>query len=101
MLTVSGDDFDAIYTVSGKVVSPDGDHVEGAVVLLRESSTSRISSEGEKYLYVKNRHLLRTQDVFARTTTDAEGKFEFREVKSPAFPKGLDDLNASRHRRSA
>ena len=74
VLTVSGDDFDAIYTVSGQVVSPDGNPVEGAIVLLRESSTSRISSESEKYLYVKDRHLLRTQDVFARTTTDAEGK---------------------------
>ncbi len=44
-------------------------------------------AKSTKYIYVKDRHLLRTRDVFARTTTDAKGKFEFREAKSPAFPK--------------
>ncbi len=87
VLTVSGDDFDAIFTVSGQVVSSDGSPVEGAFVVLRESSTTRISREFEKYAYAKDRQVTRVPDVFARTTTDREGKFEFREVKSPALPR--------------
>jgi hypothetical protein len=84
VLTVTGDEFGAIFTASGQVVSPEGEPVEGAIVLLRESSNSRISSDPEKYLNANDRSLLRVPDVFARTVTGHYGEFEFREVKSPA-----------------
>ncbi len=74
VLTVNGDEFAGINTVSGQVVSPAGDPVAGATVLLRESSSRRMNIESEKYRYAENRNELRTEDVFARTTTDIDGK---------------------------
>jgi cytidylate kinase len=39
VLTVTGDQFDAIFSVDGVVLSDSGEPVAGAIVLLRESST--------------------------------------------------------------
>ncbi len=87
VLTPVGDQFSRELTLSGQVIAPGVGPVPGAIVLLRESSTSRISAEPEKYIEVENRHLVRTQDVLARTQTDAEGKFQFDKVKAPPLPK--------------
>jgi hypothetical protein len=51
-----GDEFGAVFTVSGQVSTVDGKPVEGAIVVLRESSTDRISMEPDKFLYDKQRH---------------------------------------------
>lgn len=56
-------------------------------MLLRESSTARISSEPKSYIEIPQRHLVRVNDVFARTTTDRDGRFRFAGAKSPAMPK--------------
>ncbi len=87
VLTVTGDEYHSMFTFSGQVLSADGQSVEGAIVLLRESSTQRISSEPTKYVEIDDGHLVRVQDVFARTVTDREGRFSFDKVKSPALPK--------------
>ncbi|MGN6134546.1 MAG: carboxypeptidase regulatory-like domain-containing protein [Aureliella sp.] len=87
VLTVTGEEYHAILSVEGQVLSADGQPVEDAIVLLRESSTARISSEPKKYIDIEDRHLTRVNDVFARTRTDRQGKYRFENVKSPALPK--------------
>lgn len=87
VLDVTSDQFDASFYASGQVLSSSGEPVAGAIVVLRESSTSRLSSDPGKYIYVPNRHLIRTDDVFARTSTDADGRFTFEDAKSPVFSK--------------
>ncbi len=88
VLTVTGNEYSNIMDVSGQVIGPGGEPVAGAFVLLRESSTARISSEPQKYIEREDRHLVRVDDVFARTITDTDGTFRFKNVKSPAMRKG-------------
>lgn len=87
VLNITGEEYDAEFDVSGQVLSATGQPVEGAIVVLRESSTARISSEFKKYIDIPQRHLVRVNDVFARTTTDRDGRFRFTGAKSPAMPK--------------
>lgn len=87
LIDVAGDDFKATFTVTGTVLDSDEQPVAGAVVVLRESSTQRISSQPDVYLYREDRHLARTDDVFARVTTDEQGRFEIRDAKAPPLPK--------------
>jgi beta-lactamase regulating signal transducer with metallopeptidase domain/protocatechuate 3,4-dioxygenase beta subunit len=82
VLNVTGDDYEAQWDVDGQVLTPEGTPVEGAVVLLRESSIDRYSSESMKSPEFKGSVLSPYKDVFARTTTDSEGRFKFRDVKS-------------------
>ncbi len=86
-MTVTGDEYHASFDVSGRVISPDGEPVAGAVVLLRESSTQRVSAEHAKY---KDdplaRETLRLSDVFARTVTDQDGTYRFENAKAPILP---------------
>ena len=85
VMTVFSEDYCRMLTVEGQVRTASGEPVMGAIVLLRESSTWRISREPSKYIYVPDRHLVRTHDVFARTITDRDGKYRFDNVKSPAL----------------
>ncbi len=87
VLTVTGDEFDAIFDVSGRVTDPEGKPIAGATVVLRESSTMRLSAEYQKYFDNEHRTLQRTQDVFARTTTNERGEFRIEDARSPALPK--------------
>ena len=66
-----------LLTALGKVLDPAGKPVAGATVYLREWSTYRVSSQ--PYLQDK-----KIDDILAKTQTDAEGKFEFKNV--PAKP---------------
>jgi beta-lactamase regulating signal transducer with metallopeptidase domain len=86
VLSVTGEDYESEFDVSGQVLSPSGQPVAGAIVLLRESSTARISAEYLKYLQVPQRHLIRVNDVFARTISNGDGRFQFNGVKAPAMP---------------
>ena len=67
----------ALLTAFGKVLDPAGKPVAGATVYLREWSTYRVSSQ--PYLQDK-----KIDDILAKTQTDAEGKFEFKNI--PAKP---------------
>ncbi|QDV83926.1 carboxypeptidase regulatory-like domain-containing protein [Planctomycetes bacterium TBK1r] len=85
------DDYAVIVNVSGTVLSPDGQPVSGAAVVLRESSGHRVSRDPQKYLYSVDRDLIRAPDVIGRTDTNASGEFEFAAVKAPAFPNDRTD----------
>ncbi|MCR9292865.1 MAG: carboxypeptidase regulatory-like domain-containing protein [bacterium] len=83
---VDGDEHGPIFTVSGKVTSPDGQPAAGAVVLLRESPQARVSAES-RMVETEDRHLAAVPDVFAKTIADAQGQYRFENIKSPAIPK--------------
>ncbi len=85
VLTVTGDAFSTSYTVAGQVVTPEGVPVAGAIVLLRESSSRRLMSDESLLRSFKDMPIPRIDDVLARTTTDVNGKFQFRDVKSPTI----------------
>ncbi|QEG01349.1 Regulatory protein BlaR1 [Stieleria maiorica] len=85
------EDYAVIVNVSGKVLSPDGQPVPSAVVVLRESSNTRASSNFNKYLLSVDRNQVRVPDVIARTETNANGEFEFTNIKAPAFPRDRSD----------
>lgn len=83
LLTLAdGDPGGIVFTVRGKVVSPDGEPAVGAMVVLRESSTRRISSNHVPLPITSTRPWV-VNDVFARTTTDANGAYEFANVAAP------------------
>ncbi|WP_182866885.1 M56 family metallopeptidase [Stieleria mannarensis] len=84
-------DHAVIVSVSGKVISPGGEPVPGAVVILRESSGRRASSDINKYLLSVDRNLIRVPDVIGRSETNANGEFEFRRVKAPALANDRTD----------
>ncbi|WP_197455884.1 carboxypeptidase regulatory-like domain-containing protein [Stieleria neptunia] len=81
------EDVAVIVSVSGKVLSPDGQPVAGATVVLRESSGRRASSDLNKYLLSVDRNLIRVPDAIALVETNASGEFEFSHLKAPAFPR--------------
>ncbi|WP_419189014.1 carboxypeptidase regulatory-like domain-containing protein [Stieleria marina] len=79
-----GDPDGVVFTVRGIIQDADGQPVPNATVVLCEGSTYRISSMSrprpiETYLdnYMVN-------DVFARTTSDADGRYAFTNVAAPA-----------------
>ena len=78
---------DTVFHVWGQVVSSEGEPVPGASVVIRESSTARISSEPQKYVYRPDRHRVRVHDVFGTAVTDEEGRFEIRGARAPALPR--------------
>ena len=84
--TAGGDGYQRL-TVSGKVLSTKGEPIQDAIVLLRESGGHRIYVEPSPYLTRDDFYMLRTHDVFARTSSGEDGKFEFHGVKSPGFKK--------------
>ena len=72
--------------VSGVVRDADGHPVAGAVVLLRESSTTRIGANYAQTETSDDLYLREVADVLARTTSDSSGRFEFRDVEAPGYP---------------
>lgn len=82
---VSDTDYEAEFTVSGRVLSTEGSPVAEAIVVLRESSRATLSWDS-KYRRRRTYERSRTNDVFAKATTDAEGRFEIRSAKAPAVP---------------
>ncbi len=91
VLTVEGDDYHAIFHVDGHVLTHDGQPVAGAVVVLRESASARVTMmrrEDPNLFRGDRRWNVRTNDVFARTTTNAAGHFRFTGVKSPSLTSG-------------
>lgn len=87
VLNVEGDDYEAEFFVTGQVLDQRGKPVPDAIVVIRESSTSRISAKPQIYLETDQRDLIRTKDVFGKVTTDAEGKFVIDGAKAPAMPE--------------
>ncbi|MEM0925520.1 MAG: carboxypeptidase regulatory-like domain-containing protein, partial [Planctomycetota bacterium] len=77
--------------VSGTVLDADGQPVKDAVVLLRESSTTRISAASAFVETPEELYLRETADVLARTTSDASGKFEFHQIDAPGIPRRSAD----------
>ncbi len=86
VLTVTGDEHDGVFNVSGVVVNAAGEPVAGAVVVLRESTMMRVNvliRKGE-FKFGEDRWKI-LPDVFARMLTDDNGRFEFRNVKAPSL----------------
>lgn len=88
VIEVSDEDYEVAFSISGQVVSDAGKPVAGAIVVLRESSNSRINADYKKYLNPASSDFdwLRTDDVFAKTQTDADGKFMIQAARAPAMP---------------
>ncbi|MCA9135499.1 MAG: carboxypeptidase regulatory-like domain-containing protein [Planctomycetales bacterium] len=83
LLTLAeGDPNCIIFTVRGKVVAPDGEPVKDAMVVLRESSTFRYGSSNKMFPVTSTGPYM-VNDVFARTTTDKYGNYEFVKVAAP------------------
>ncbi|WP_261344941.1 carboxypeptidase regulatory-like domain-containing protein [Roseiconus nitratireducens] len=77
----------AVIDLSGTVVAQDGRPIADAIVVLRDSSTQRISwglinnpVESDEEL-----HLRQVSDVLARTISDSQGRFEFKGVTAPTY----------------
>ncbi|MEM7560075.1 MAG: carboxypeptidase-like regulatory domain-containing protein, partial [Planctomycetota bacterium] len=75
-----------IFQIAGKVTLADGSPAVNATVILRESAQLRVSSN-PALLDRSDRKRLAVPDVFARTQTDEEGRYEFKDVKSPTLPQ--------------
>lgn len=84
---VSPSDAGGTVNVSGVVRDQAGEPIAEAVVLLRESSNSRISDQRQDIDSEYEMHLRRVRDVLAKTTTDAQGRFEFKQVATPAYSR--------------
>ncbi|QDT11354.1 carboxypeptidase regulatory-like domain-containing protein [Planctomycetes bacterium K23_9] len=81
-----GDPAGLVFNLSGQVVDSAGTPVPDAVVVLRESSTQRISADNTLVtIESRNDHIVK--DVFARTRTDQEGRYEFRQAAAPMMTK--------------
>jgi len=73
-------------SISGQVVDSRGNPMAGATVTIREWATWRTSGmtdEESKKLWEGGR----LPDVLARTKTDSEGQFAFKDVAAPAFKR--------------
>lgn len=80
--TVAADKAGAKVTVTGQVVKQ-GQPVAGAIVVFRESSQNYLESpsDWEKYAYGgPDAQWISTPDVLARTTTAADGRFQFEKL---------------------
>lgn len=84
--TYEGDDYAVELTVRGQVLSASGEPVANAVVVLRESSNRRISSELSEYHLRPWGQLSRIDDVFAKAVTDENGKFVIESARAPKQP---------------
>ncbi len=87
VLTVEGDEHGPVFDIDGQVFSADGRPVAGATVVLRESSVERSSAmivEDPTLMQLDWASRPRVRDVFARTTTDQEGRYRFENAMSPA-----------------
>lgn len=83
-------------TISGQILHGNNEPVSGATVLLRESSTQRLS---ENPLVVKSRRWdwneTRVNDVLAKTTTDASGRYKFEAVDLPDLTRNVSAWDGS------
>lgn len=78
--TVAAEKAGAKVTITGRVVSS-GQAAAGATVVFRESSQIYLSSDREgKYFGDVEGNWMPTPDVLARTTTGADGRFEFKSI---------------------
>lgn len=84
--SVTGDDYGFIVNASGKVVSPTGDPVEGATVVLADSFGRLAMNDPTRYLYSEERYRLRAPDINSRTVTNERGEFQFLAIKVAAAP---------------
>ncbi|MEM7479099.1 MAG: carboxypeptidase-like regulatory domain-containing protein [Planctomycetota bacterium] len=83
--TVEGEEHGPVFNVDGVVKLADGAPAIGATVILRESPQVRVSSQ-PTLTQRPDMQLLAVPDVFARTKTDEEGRYQFANVKSPKLP---------------
>ncbi|MGB7346735.1 MAG: carboxypeptidase-like regulatory domain-containing protein, partial [Pirellulaceae bacterium] len=80
----TGDPDGIVFTVSGIVRDANNNPVPDAIVVLTEGSTYRISSTATPRpieTYFKH---YQVNDVFARTKTDANGRYEINQVAAPS-----------------
>ncbi len=92
VVKLTGDAFAKVLTIRGKVINADGSPASGATVLLRESCISRNTIE-----HRKARPLVGTNinpppedkfcEILAKVKADSEGRYEFVDVKAPAYPE--------------
>lgn len=76
----------AKLSAAGKVVDGGGKPVVGATVILREWSVYRVRGVPPKQTEKLVRGEEELADKLAETRTDAEGRFQFRDVPAPSFP---------------
>ena len=82
-VTLAKGDLDGVvFTVHGTVRDPDGQPVAGAVVILREDSTNRLSSMAVR-IPITSPGPIFVNDVFARTRTREDGSYEFTSAAAP------------------
>ncbi|QDT11353.1 carboxypeptidase-like regulatory domain-containing protein [Planctomycetes bacterium K23_9] len=86
---------DVVFTINGTVRDADGEPVSQAVVVLCEGSTYRLSSSMRKpnsfNRTIGDDKIYMVDDMFARTTTDDEGKYEFQAVAAPKLGTRFHD----------
>ncbi|MDX1926859.1 MAG: M56 family metallopeptidase [Pirellulaceae bacterium] len=82
---VTGEDSSLTFNFSGKVVSSTGHPVAGAIVLLRED-INQIRRRKPIQLVDRWQYLAkREEDILGKTTTDANGHYEFKAVRAPTI----------------
>ena len=76
----------AKLSASGRVVDAAGEPITGAKVFIREWSVRRTGGMADSEMRKLRRGESALNDVLADTTTDADGRFEFKDVLAPGFP---------------
>ncbi|WP_435009733.1 sigma-70 family RNA polymerase sigma factor [Tundrisphaera lichenicola] len=73
-------------SATGRVVDPEGRPIPGARVILKERAQDRLNElTPERQQAADTAGVIK--DTLAETRSDAEGRFQFREVPAPAFSK--------------